>query len=164
MKDKGEREGRLVLRWVDVLLLVAVLAVILGSLAMLFRNRKEEGQGTSIQYVICLRGLDPELSDSFRPDPEARVCNLNGTACLGTVLATALLPHRRAILSDGSPEIAEDGSWDLYVTVRTEAVQREGDGWRVCDIRIAAGMRADVRIGGYLAQGAEVLWIREDAE
>ena len=164
MKDRERGEGRFAFSWVDGLFLLAALAVLLAGLTVLLRARGEEEPNSSIQYVICLRGLDPALSGTFLPDPEALVYNENGTACLGTVVATVVFPHRRAILSDGVLGIAEDGCTDLYVTVRTEAKQREGDGWRVCDIRIAAGMRADLRIGGYLVRGAEVLSVQEDVE
>lgn len=161
------REGRksvFSITWVDVLLLLAVLCVIAGSVFMLLRGREKDQPSLPIRYVICLRGMKPELLADLSVDASTRICTENGTACLGKVLSTSIKPHRRAILSDGIGKIIEDGYADLYVTVGANAKAQEGDGWRICDIRIAAGMEGDFRIGGYLARGAVIISVWEDEE
>ena len=50
----------------------------------------------------------------------------------------------------------------LVVTVKANAVVRDGDGLRVGDIRIAADGMGDFRIGGYLAEGARVLSVQKE--
>jgi hypothetical protein len=48
--------------------------------------------------------------------------------------------------------------YDLFVTVEAEGSFRTGDGFRVQDIRIAAGESGSFRVGGYFASGAVVVF------
>ena len=46
---------------------------------------------------------------------------------------------------------------DLEITVKMSGHQREGQGIRVKDIRIAAGGKGNFRFGSYFASGVEIL-------
>ena len=64
-------------------------------------------------------------------------------------------PHTETVVGGGIAEREE--LLDLRVTVAAFAKKREGDGWRTGDVRIAAGMRGDFRVGAYLAERATLL-------
>ena len=92
------------------------------------------------------------------PQVGERVRTANGATDLGSVLSVSVEPHLEAISGVGIAERA--GMVDLRVTVIASARKREGDGWRTGDVRIAAGMRGDFRIGAYLSNRAVVLSVR----
>lgn len=159
-EEKRERNTHPWITWVDLLLIAGVLAVIGGSLFSLLLARGRAADTEPIRYTVCVRGVREELfADGASALRGARVTTANGATALGSVLSAELLPHREAVAELGIVEA--EGYADLRVTVGGGAVKREGDGWRIGDVRIAAGMRGDFRIGGYFAENAVILSVWE---
>ncbi|MBQ5612269.1 MAG: hypothetical protein IIU88_01000 [Clostridia bacterium] len=145
--------------WVDLLLLAAAFFVIGGSLLSLFRGETLREREEPIQYELRLCGVRRDLIEAGGlPKVGERVRTANGATDLGRVLSVSVEPHLEAISGVGIAERA--GMVDLRVTVIASARKREGDGWRTGDVRIAAGMRGDFRIGAYLSNRAVVLSVR----
>ena len=53
---------------------------------------------------------------------------------------------------------------DLLITVYARGIDGGGDGIRVRDIRVAAGDVWDLRVGGYFATGADIVWVSTEGD
>lgn len=154
-RRKARTEGPWI-TWVDLLLLAAALAVIGGSLLPLLRGEALLAAEEPIRYELRLCGVRRELlTVGALPKEGDRVTTANGATELGRVLSVETEPHTEAVPGGGIAEREE--LLDLRVTVAAFAKKREGDGWRTGDVRIAAGMRGDFRVGAYLAERATLL-------
>lgn len=154
-RRKARTEGPWI-TWVDLLLLAAVLAVIGGSLLPLLRGEALLTAEEPIRYEMRVCGVRRELLGvGALPKAGDRVTTANGATELGRVLSVETEPHTEAVPGGGIAEREE--LLDLRVTVAALAKKREGDGWRTGDVRIAAGMRGDFRVGAYLAERATLL-------
>ena len=70
-----------------------------------------------------------------------------------------------AYAKDGRIRLAEvPDRGNLVVTVSGTALEREGDGLRIQDVRIAAGMDGCFRMGGFLGRNAQILWVERSAD
>ena len=158
MMERKERRRGFV--WIDWVILVALL---LGGALVGYRIRASRAAATPSQPIVYTLLISTEERDFEDLIPiGASVTSANGTARLGKVLAISTRPSRAATVRDGRVVfVALPDRVELLVTVRADAVVREGDGLRVGDIRIAVGSAGDFRLGGYLAEGAQILSVRK---
>lgn len=154
--------------WVDWLILALILLVILTAAHYVMQRRRAVVPTVSVSYTVLLSGVDV----SFVSDGDwtelipigSAVTSQNGTAHLGNVTSVSQRTHLQATVRDGGVVFAEMPALaDLTVTVRAEATEKEGDGLRVSDIRIAAGETGDFRLGSFLASGAKVISVERRA-
>lgn len=157
---KQEEKRRFV--WVDWLILFALL---LGGVAVALRVRHSVRSAEATQPIVYTLAFsaDAELSWESLVTVGATVTTANGTATLGEIAAVEERPLRTPLVRDGRVVFVEiPDRMQLVVTVKANAVVREGDGLRVGDIRIAADGVGDFRIGSYLAEGARVLSVQKE--
>jgi len=140
--------------------LLAVGALTLGWYAL--RTRGTDAHTTPIVYTVRITAADATLfSTDAAPIAQGdAVFSENGTAPLGTVASVRIAPHKRAVVRDGQLIFSEmPDRMDIDVTVRASAMQTEGLGLRVSDVRIAAGEVGSFRIGSYYAAQAIVVHV-----
>ncbi len=157
---KREETRRFV--WVDWLILFALL---LGGVAVALRVRHSLRSAEATQPIVYTLAFsaDAELSWESLVTVGATVTTANGTATLGEIAAVEERTLRTPLVRDGRVVFVEiPDRMQLVVTVKANAVVREGDGLRVGDIRIAADGVGDFRIGSYLAEGARVLSVQKE--
>lgn len=157
---KQEEKRRFV--WVDWLILLALL---LGGVAVAWRVRHSVRAAEATQPIVytLIFSADAELSWESLVTVGATVTTANGTATLGEIASVEERPLRTPLVRDGRVVFTEvPDRVQLVVTVKANAVVRDGDGLRVGDIRIAADGMGDFRIGGYLAEGARVLSVQKE--
>ncbi len=160
-EDDARRRGRL--NWLDWLLLACFLLAIAGGLLLWSAWRRGgDGDVGSVRYVVAISDcdwMDLAVGSSVR--------SRNGTAMLGRVTEIRAEPHRMLAVKDGAlEEVAVDGRYDLFLTVEADGIREARDGIRVSDIRIAAGIHTELRVGARLALGAEIVsveWRETDA-
>ena len=148
--------------WVDWLIVVALL---LGGGAVAWRIRHSMRSSEATQPIVYTLEFTVDADFSWEPilPIGGAVTSANGTARLGEIVSVEKRPMRTAVVRDGRIFFAElPDRTRLLVTVRADAVAREGDGLRVGDIRIAADGLGDFRVGGYLAEGARVLSVQKE--
>lgn len=159
-KSKGKRMTLL-----DWALLGGVLsALLIGVLLFLYGGGGESG--AQVRYTVYV----PEIRTSFLEEAGgvemlipvgAAVRSENGTALLGSVQEVLVNGHVRPVVREGTVVFEEDTTrQDLYITVLGEAREREGDGLRISDIRIAAGESGTFRFGSFYASGGSILSVR----
>ena len=151
------------MNWFDWLLVSLVgLAIAAGFFGIRWAMRRSEGASGVVTYTLVLR--DWQFS---APEVGASVRSQNGTVALGEVVEVQASPHRFSAIKDGEIVIAEsEERRDYLLTVRSDGSLREGDGLRVGDVRIAAGMTVGMRIGNLLVTQAKigtVEWEASDA-
>jgi len=162
-KDGTKKTRRFV--WIDWVLLLLFAAALLFGMRFLMRRRDAANETAEILYTVCLYGYDAALSEtgewnSLIPNG-AVVTNAMGTAEMGRVTEVTVRPHRTAAVRDGEVVMVEvPNRVDLLVSVRASAIENEGDGFRVKDIRIAAGGTGDFRIGDLFAEGAKIVSVQ----
>ncbi len=138
------------------LLLLAVIGV-----AILSRGR--EAREVRLEYRMLLEGLDARY---YSLDElvycGASVTNQNDTAMLGTVARIDFQPHKTLTVKDGEPALSPvPGRVDCHITVVVTGVDTEASGYRVCDIRMAAGERYGVHVGGLFVPSALMTFVGE---
>ena len=155
-KKEGYRFG-----WVDwLILLIVACAVFLGVYYWISRSNREEDI-QAVTYTLCVP-LDGSI-DWERSIPEnAAVMDQKGTMELGRVVSVGARPALQAVVSDQALRfVSIPDRIELLVSVRANAAWQRGDGFRVGDIRIAAGKTGDFRIGGLFAANASVISLEE---
>lgn len=161
--DGTKKERRFV--WIDWLLLILFAAAILFGARFLMRRRDAAQPTAEILYTVCLYAYDSTLSEtgdwnSLIPNG-AVVSNAMGTAEMGRVTEVTVRQHRTATVRDGEVVMTEvPNRVDLLISVRATATETAGDGFRVKDIRIAAGGTGDFRIGSLYADGARIVSVQ----
>ncbi|MBQ9131707.1 MAG: DUF4330 family protein [Clostridia bacterium] len=168
MRNEKKMEKSLRISPADVLLALLVLTAVLLGGGYLWKRRGEARPTVTVTYLLRLPSREAELLEGERGilsqmPKGAAVCSQNGTASLGTVTDRRVEQVLRPAVRDGEAILLEDPFHrHLYVTVTGQGIRRPGDGLRIRDIRIAAGMRGDFRIGGYLAENADILAVWEE--
>ena len=137
-----------------------------GILYFAFGVRSAERTAAPISYTVRIRCVSTALYDaSSLIGIGNSVLSSNGTLPLGTVREVTVLPHRKAVVKNSKVILAEVPEYvDVDVTVDAVGTYVPGLGWRVSEIRIAAGERGDFHIGGYYAAGATLLSIKIQKE
>lgn len=165
----NEKQEKLRFNRVDALLALLVLTALAAGGVYLWQRRREARPTVAITYLLRVPDREAALLEGeegilSQISSGATVYSQNGTVTLGSVTDRWVEPVSRPAVQDGLPVLVEDTFHrHLCVTVRGQGLQRPGDGLRIGDIRIAAGMRGDFRLGGYLAENAEILAVWEDA-
>ena len=168
MKEKRERYHRM--SWIDWLILPALLLLIFVGWKYWLSRRSASIPNLDMTYTVLVSGVDDRIALTNGGWKDlipvgARITSENGTAELGRVTALEIKPHMVATVSDGRIEfIPSLGFSDLEITVRAKATRRNGDGLRVQDIRIAAGVSGDFRVGGFLASHACIVHVSLEAD
>ena len=158
MKQKEQR--RFV--WVDWLILLALL---LGGVAVAWRIRHSVRTAEATQPIVYTLAFsaESELPWESLMTVGATLTTAHGTATLGEIASVEERPLQAPLVRDGRVVFAKiPDRVQLVVTVKANAVVRDGDGIRVGDIRIAADGVGDFRIGSYLAEGARVLSVQKE--
>ncbi len=155
---------------VDVILIVLLLIALLFGLLLWHHRQSADTALVPIEYTLCLFAR-PKLLAEQNGSWEALipigtpVSNANATAEMGKVISLEIRPHRIMSVREGRVVGVDDpGLCDLYVTIRAYASEKEGDGLRVQDIRVAAGMSGDYHIGAYSATNALTVLVRCEVE
>ena len=157
----GERkdERSKSLNWLDwSLLSLAVLSVVCGFFLVRWLSGDASGEAVEVVYIVTVSEVDVELYENAPLFFVGEyVTSQNGTAILGEIVETQIVPHRRFVVQNNKTELVEEeGVVDHLVTVRSTGRRREGDGVRIGDIRIAVGMHLTLRIGDFYAQNSMV--------
>lgn len=147
--------------WVDWVILLLVGGVVFLGVYYWRISRIPAGQMHRITYTLCVSDLDEalvaEALERVIP-PNSVVMNQNGTAELGQVSSVRTRSVLQAVVENQRVEfISVPHRIELLITVEASAAQQAGDGFRVGDIRIAAGKRGDFRIGGLFAANASII-------
>ena len=154
-----KRERRM--NWFDWML-VGLVALLLGGVFFGVRYAADRADGTAgrVTYIVLISDAEEmELAVG------ATLRSQNGTAVLGEVVEIQVQPHRYAAVRDGEIVIAQSPDrLDYTLTVRAEGREKEGDGVRVGDIRLAAGMRVSLRVDARLVDLAEISYLEWEAE
>ncbi len=162
MDSEASRKQRL--SFVDWLILGAVLLALLGGIWALRRMRGDTGETIRIRYTVRLSAVAGDESFDAVQIGDA-VTSENGTAPLGTVTEITVRPHLTPSVKSGQVVFVErPGRVDIDLTVTGDGTQREGDGMRLSDIRIAAGIAGGFRFGAYYADGRVIEAVAEVAE
>ncbi len=147
-------------------LITLLAAAVSAGIFFLYSRRAAAEPTVPIEYTICLAARSrvfPEENGSWEEllGVGTPVSNANATAEMGEVIALEVRPHTVMTVQAGRVVSAEDPMLcELYITVRADAVEKTGNGLRVKDIRIAAGMRGDYYIGPFFAADALTVSVR----
>lgn len=151
---------------VDWLLILLAAILVLAALSLWLWSARREDAILSLEYTVLLEDL-PLRGEGERQAWDfimtgGAVYNQNGTALLGRVEEYRVTDHKEMRLVDGEAraEVVPDRR-DVWIRIRAEGVSKIGDGIRISDVRIAAGMRGDFRLGNYDAKRVRVLWVGE---
>lgn len=149
--------------WFDWLLIGLAIFFLVGGYCF-FRVRVvgNNGMQGTVTYTVLLADIEDERF--FNADGQMpfaigdTVKSQNGTAELGAITEISRRVHRMATVKNGRLVwIDSNGRYDYYVTVKSRASHAVGDGIRIEDIRVAAGLRMTLRLGGFLGTGAQVV-------
>ncbi len=154
MQSVNEKRRRGVLNWLDWIILACLVAAI-ASGVLIWRSLRQGGaeEDGTVRYLIVLSDCE---WDTLEVGSVVR--SQNGTAALGRVTEVRVEPHRMLVVRDDALVEAEiSDRYDLFLVVESGARRGAADGIRVSDIRIAAGVRAQLRIGERLVSEAEIV-------
>ena len=152
-----DKEKKRRVSWVDLLLVLVAVGVALGGALVLRTRAGSEAPTVRFEYTLSCTA---EGFDGVLPTRGARVTNASGTQTLGRVLEAYTAPTLCPAAQDGSVVFVESPDPRLVVRVQGEGTLRAGEGSRIGDLRVAAGMRGDFRVGDRLLPGAEVTSMR----
>ena len=161
-----EKRTRKRLTKIDYFLILTVFLLTIAGIWLRYRGKNADPEDLRIEYTVLLENV-PIHTDTERQVWEIiavgdEVYNENGTTLLGTVISCTPTAHRTPVLRDGEILLLETPSkTDVLIDVRGSGRFREGDGIRINDIRIAAGMTGNFRIGNYYAKGVGILSVEE---
>lgn len=173
MKNRKQKEGAFRVRrlnWFDWGLLGLLAAGLVGGFfALRSMSMRTDGEEGTLVYTVVISNLEDPL---FSADGETEIFAVgdpvktqNGTAILGTVSEIRREVHRSASVAGGKIVFAEVADrFDYYVTVHSDAHRKAGDGIRIGDIRMAAGMTVTLRIGDFYAPSAQVISAEWEAD
>lgn len=151
--------------WVDWLLLLLLCGLVFVGVYYWKIRQSSAWKSVEIAYVLCVSGLEErkgEVGAASLVEVGGAVMNQNGTIALGRVLSVQARPVWRAVVANEAVEfVPVPNKKELLITVQASATQKEGDGFRVGDIRIAVGKQGDFRIGRLFAAGASIVRIEE---
>ena len=169
VKQGDKRERRLRFSAADWLLLVLAVAILTGGGLFLYQKRRAAVPHVEILYTVQVSGVDLrvfESGDLMELIPlGSTVYSENGTAELGRVESREVIPFSEPHATDkGIRWIEVPDRATLVVTVVGTAAERDGDGLRIRDIRIAAGMRGSFRLGGFLGENARILSVERRSQ
>ena len=166
-KTKDGEKRRLV--WVDwVLLFLLTGAILLGGF-FVYGRRRAVAPTATVLYILRVSDLPVEAAADAGGFSElipigSSVQNSAATATLGRVASLSVRPHVQFTEKDGESLFFQSPDRvDLYVTVRAQALEKAGDGYRVSDIRIAAGDSGDYHIGGFFSS-AQTVFVKKEQE
>lgn len=141
-----------------ICVLLALIAIAAAYFAL--RTRGDQGQKhATVTYTVRIAGTDASLlTDASMIAAGDAVFSENGTLPLGTVTRVQTAPHRRAVVRDGEIILTDvPQRIDLDVTVSGMGSYTSGRGWRISEVRVAAGETGSFCIGGYYAARATVI-------
>ena len=153
--------------WVDWLIFLSVILCAGGGIWYWRWGKAATLPKRSIVYTLSI-----SVSESFLGDTPweslipvgATVTNANGTAPMGTVASVEERPSLQAAVRDGGVVfVTLPDRRELLVRVRADATEKLGDGLRVHDIRIAAGLHGDFRVGALWAANAAVIRVETES-
>ena len=152
--------------WADGLLILLIGLIILIGVRYLLQRQRQAVPNATITYLLRVTVEEELLSEGelfSHLVPEAPVLSQNGTARLGKITDRWTSPVLQPTVREAEATLVEDPFRRyLYVKVTGRGIHREGEGLRIRDIRIAAGAKGDFRLGGYLAENAEILAVWEE--
>lgn len=151
-----DKEKKYRVSWVDLVLVLAAIGVALGG-ALALKGRSNAPTSVTFEYTLS---CTPESFDGVLPSRGERVTNASGTQTLGRVLEAYTAPTLCPAVQDGGVVFVESPDPRLVVRVRGEGTLNAGEGSRIGDLRVAAGMRGDFRVGDRLLSDAEVTSMR----
>ena len=156
-ESKAHRFG-----WVDWGILLLLCAVVFVGVYVWRIGKNQNGEMAELVYVLCVPDLNEREGTQALSEEGSIVMNQNGTQELGKVIAKESRPVQRAVVSNGAVVfVAVPNKQELLIWVQATASQKEGDGFRVGDIRIAVGKRGDFRVGGLFASNASIVRVEE---
>ena len=159
-----EKERKTRLSGVDWAIILFTLLLVVGGAFFAYRFFIGTENAITISYRICLSALPGEDSGGSwrnRLTVGAPVYSENGTAFLGNLTAVEIREHKDVMLLENEIKtVTVPQKYDVLVTVKAQATLQAGNGFRVSDIRIAAGGIGTFRIGSYLARYAKIYSVR----
>jgi hypothetical protein len=165
--ENHEKRRKKRLQGIDWLLLSLALGVLLGSVLLALRARRQKNEERPILYTLSLWSVSNDPAEenggwnALMPTGAA-VTNERGSIALGWVEQVSVQPSLVPSVENGKVVFIEQSERaDLYVTVRAYAAYRAGDCHRVADLPILCGNTGDFRIGAYLAKGCRIVRLEE---
>ena len=157
-----KNQDRKRLSWLDWLLIgLLAVAAVGGFFAVRYVLDQTDGANGECLYTVRVAAVDP-MRDRYEElfSVGSAVRSQNGTLRLGEVTEVRREPHRVSYVQEGEIAFAEQiGIYDYYVTIKSASRKRAGDGIRVSDVRMAAGMTLSLRIGDALVEGVQVIFV-----
>ena len=152
--------------WVDLIILLLVAILVFAGVWYWKGRSLRDREQQSIRYTLSVPLEDAVLVGEVEKDTTfvgSTVMNQNGTAELGQVLSVRMRPIVQAVVLNGAVEfVSVPNRVELLVEIRALASAKQGDGYRINEIRLAAGKRGDFRIGGLFAAGATVISVETE--
>lgn len=145
----------------DITVCAIAALFVIGAAYFILRARTQERISAPLSYTVRIVGVPTNLIDtSSLITAGDSVFSENGTLPLGSVEKVETQPHRKAVVQNGVIVLREVPDLiDIDVTVDAIGFYGTGYGWRVSDVRIAAGAQGTFRIGRYYAANATILAI-----
>ena len=156
---------RFVFSWLDWMILVIVVLIGAGVGLFLYQGRTDVPEPLTMTYVLAVTLPQDATASGAAPFAVgARVSNERGSQSMGIVVAVHGRPVLQPSVRDGTLVFIErDDRREWLVSVRA-ATEMDRDGMlRVGDVRIAAGLSGDFRIGDRMASGARIVWVKTEA-
>lgn len=160
------KDRRLVFHLVDAVILLLIVAAVItltvgyDSLRGLFTSETSPRDANMV-YTVVFSHVDAAFADAVKAGDSVTLGGEDSVA-FGTVSAVTkaptktLLPNPDATEGEtavGTLTDAEDGTYEVTVTVRTAATYRVGKGYTVQGVRLAIGGIYNLRFPGWTASG-----------
>ncbi len=144
--------------WVDWLLLVLVIGAVFAGIYYWRTKQSRDREVRLVTYTLCV-SVDDEMEWERVILQNSMVMNQNGTMDLGRVTSVQERAALQAVVDDREVRFVPiPEKRELLVSVQANGTWQADDGFRIQDIRIAAGKTGDFRIGGFFAANAEVIF------
>ena len=160
------QEKKRIITAFDITVCAIAALFVIGVAYFILREHTRERISAPLSYTVRIFGVPTNLIDtSALIIAGDSVFSENGTLPLGNVKKINVQPHRKAVVQNGVIVLAEVPDLiDIDVTVDAIGFYGTGQGWRVSDVRIAAGAQGTFRIGRYYAANATILAVTVQKE
>ena len=157
-RNQTEKRGLL---WIDWGILIFIALILLVGGGFVLYRYQTASPDVAVTYILCLeqvRGNEEAVERLVSTG--SLVASENGTIPMGEVVSVMAKPSKAPCLRNGEVMIVPlSERFDVYVTVRAVGKEKEGDGIRVGDIRMAAGDYGNYRLGHFYAEKAKIVFV-----
>lgn len=144
----------------DVVIIIVILALLLGAFRLVDPFHwfgQNDVRDVNIRYVVKISGVDNDVNVKDSVKKGMSVMNASTEYSLGTVEAVNLRDATVWEYVEDNAEMTQkpvEGKSDVYITVTVRATFESGVGYEVNGQRIAVGTEIDMRLSGFVGNGA----------